>query len=125
VLKRTLIIIDIGDSIAEVWALRTLSPMNTSQSISSLRLIACKVWASFLGVGAVELRPDVLSQKFFGKCAEEERQVLRSPPANSTPKSRDRSLGTPKLKNARSPVHSDDSRCFVMNLGDWTLAEVA
>ena len=44
------------------------------------------------------------------------RRSFDSPPPHSTPKSRDRSLGTPELKNVWGPVRSA-TVCFVKQLG--------
>jgi hypothetical protein len=53
---------------------------------------------SQIGVGTNKcIAPSVLSLKFATEMGGEKRQILRSPPPNSTPKSKDRSLGAPEL----------------------------
>jgi hypothetical protein len=50
--------------------------------------------------------PGVVSPKFVYKIAKEQMQILRLTTPNSTPKSRDRSLGTPELRSVWGPFRS-------------------
>jgi hypothetical protein len=64
----------------------------------SVLLDLCYFWC-----GGIE----ALSLESIVKLTKDKSRFFDSPPPNSTPKSKDRSLGTPELNNVRGPVRSE------------------